>query len=370
MPRGTKTTIISVIGATLISTSAMAGGFSRGTADTDILFEDGQIVSRAGVTYVSPQREFETVGGAPADLTPFGGVYSDSYVVPSAAFKLQVSEMLSCAGTAAQAYGGNSSYAAILPTTTSLGNQGQDFTIMEYGGTCALGFDTGMGRFSLIGGGFVEVVDFEQIVDLGGNLLTLDSSAGGYRVGVAYEKKEIALRVQAMYRSGTTHEPDGMYLAFPVTASAEFPQSFEIKAQSGIAPGWLAFGSVKWTDWSVFDTLSVTVGPAPTDTLDYYWQDGWTVTGGIGHAFTDKVSGAASVTWDRGVSTGLDLYTDTWTFAGGITVNDSLGGELRLGGAVSILTSGEQSTVAGAAYDATVGNDLLYAVSAGYKLSF
>ncbi|CAM5608048.1 hypothetical protein MAUB1S_10312 [Mycolicibacterium aubagnense] len=35
-----------------------AGGFSRGSADTDILFEQGNFNMRSSVTYVTPTRKF------------------------------------------------------------------------------------------------------------------------------------------------------------------------------------------------------------------------------------------------------------------------------------------------------------------------
>ncbi len=52
---------------------ALAGGYSRGTADTDIIFEEGNFNMRASVTIVMPQRGYETVtaptpGGALAGL--------------------------------------------------------------------------------------------------------------------------------------------------------------------------------------------------------------------------------------------------------------------------------------------------------------
>src|SRR5690606_34117088 len=133
----------------------------------------------------------------------------------------------------------------------------------------------------------------------------------------------IALRGQLLYRSGTSYGADGSLTApaaalgvgmLPTPASVpaigigELPQSVELKLQSGIAPGWLAFGSVKWTDWSAMTTLDVVrPGAGLVSRNEYYWRDGWTVTGGVGHAFTDTISGSVSLTWDRGVSTGYDL---------------------------------------------------------------
>ena len=41
--------------------TARAGGFHRGTADTDLIFEEGNFNMRAGVTIVMPQRGYETL---------------------------------------------------------------------------------------------------------------------------------------------------------------------------------------------------------------------------------------------------------------------------------------------------------------------
>src|SRR6185437_11037378 len=122
------------------------------------------------------------------------------------------------------------------------------------------------------------------------------------------------------------------------------PQSVEVKLQSGIAPGWLAFGSVKWTDWSVQKELLVLTDNPEVGSADIYnWKDGWTVTGGIGHAFNETVSGALSLTWDQGVGTVWDLSSDTYTLAAGGVIRDTLGGELRGGLGVSYLTSARET---------------------------
>ena len=46
------------------ATAAQAGGFARGEADTDILFESGDFIFRSGATYVSPRRKFATIYSA------------------------------------------------------------------------------------------------------------------------------------------------------------------------------------------------------------------------------------------------------------------------------------------------------------------
>ena len=80
--------------------------------------------------------------------------------------------------------------------------------------------------------------------------------------------------------------------------------------------------------------------------LNTIYKDGWTVTGGIGHAFSETISGVVGLTWDRGVSTTEDTLSDSYTAAAGVSIKDKLGGEVRFGGAISYLTSASVSAEA------------------------
>jgi long-chain fatty acid transport protein len=255
--------------------------------------------------------------------------------------------------------------------------------VTEYGATCAVQFDMGKGRISFLGGVFAETVDYTLVGASGGVTVRLEDKDIGWRAGVAYEIPDIALRAQLLYRSGTTVEATGTTNnILPAEGYAELPQSVELKLQSGIAPGWLAFGSVKWTDWSVNEQLVLVLNAmdpvGSTQNNYYYWRDGWTVTGGIGHAFTDAVSGSLFATWDRGVGTGWDLQSDTYTVGSGVSVKDKLGGELRAGVAVSYLTAVEETQYEGVApsdpsrfgFNRAVGNDWSFAFSAGYAVKW
>ena len=165
--------------------------------------------------------------------------------------------------------------------------------------------------------------------------------------------------------------PAGMQVPVPAVGIGNLPQIVELKGQTGIAPGWLAFGSVRWTNWSVQETLDIR---AASNGLmisrdRYYWDDGWTIMGGVGHAFSDTVSGAVSLTWDQGVGTGWDVQTDTWTLASGISAKDALGGEIRAGVAVSYLESGEETRYA-AGLNSAVDNGWAYAATLSYKVKW
>jgi long-chain fatty acid transport protein len=384
-----KTTALGLIAACAFVGGAHAGGFSRGEADTDILYEDGNVAARAGYVYVMPHRGYDTIDGAGTS----DGDHTENYSVPSFSAKFRASDNFSCALTYTQPFGAKSKYGADAQAADraadgggALGNAvlNSKFVTDEFGATCAVNVDAGPGDLYFIGGAFTQSFDYTEVKDYG-TLNLSDSSAFGYRFGLGYEIKEYALRAELMYRSQVDHEATGDFYnvsavlngvyGVPLNAfvdadgTGSLPQSLELNLQSGIAPGWLAFGSIKWTDWSVLQTLDYTISGVPDQEKNFFWRDGWTISGGIGHTFTDKVSGAVSLTWDRGVGTGADIMTDTWTLGAGTQIKAGPG-VIRLGAAVTYLTEGSQSTADEADFDATVDGDWAYAVSASYKIAF
>lgn len=147
----------------------------------------------------------------------------------------------------------------------------------------------------------------------------------------------------------------------------------DLTVQSGIAEGWLAFGSIKWTDWSVLEDIQVVEGIAGQgfSTTRFFFEDGWTVTGGLGHRFNPSLSGSMSLTWDKGVSTGWDTLTDTWTIAGGLAYDVSSNLQIRGGGAAIYFTEGTKSQVASLIdYTATSPAEWGYAFSLSAAAKF
>ncbi len=100
------------------------------------------------------------------------------------------------------------------------------------------------------------------------------------------------------------------------------------------------------------------------------------MSGGVGHKFNEKWNGAVSLTWDRGVSTGIGTHTDTWTLGAGVNYAATENIELRFAGALGLLTSGSSNKVVRdgreygqrASYD--FGNDLVTAISTSLKVKF
>jgi long-chain fatty acid transport protein len=377
-----KTTALGLIAACAFVGGAHAGGFSRGEADTDILYEEGQIVGRGGVLYVIPQRSFATVEGAASS----DGNYTNNYAIPTFAAKVKVFDNLSCALTYVNAFGADVTYGQDAQDAGTAIHK--EFSSDEYATTCDINFAAGAGRLHILGGVFLQDFDYTatSTLDLGGlglgtypaTLRLQDDAAFGYRLGLGYEITEYALRAQLMYRSSIDHETnDGSFetsapipsLSGDAYGSGTLPQSLKLSLQSGVAPGWLVYGSVKWTDWSVMDTLNYTV-PAGDRTDPFYWKDGWTFQAGVGHAFTDQLSGTVSLTYDTGVGTGADIQTDTWTTAIGAIYKPKDGIELRVGGAITYLAAGTQSKAEEATINATSDADWAYSVGTSLKIAF
>ncbi len=175
----------------------------------------------------------------------------------------------------------------------------------------------------------------------------------------------------------------GAGIPINVKSDVATPQSLEFKFQSGIAPGWLAFGSVKWTNWSELTAIDFVAADSkivPQGTritgLNLYYQDGWTISGGVGHKFNDEWSVAGTITWDRGTSTGLTSQTDIWLFGLGANYKPHEQFEVRLAGAAGWLTSGElDDTIVNGNFNPTgskgkFGNDFVGGLSLTAKVKF
>lgn len=413
-----------LLGGTVCGT-ANAGGFSRGSADLDLLY-GSEVGINSGVAIVVPGRRFDSVNGAapvfrpPSPvITPLseeGGEFANDYVVPYFSAGGRIGGDVNCVASYAEPYGASSSYpdsVAFYDTEVSLDTE-------EYGLTCSYGIDLSKGRAYVIGGIFYETLEYRKGrnfnaafppsffgYESGDSRIVVDSSDVGFRVGAAYEIEEIALRASLLYRSETTHDFSGQFFNTPfqtlfgaralaaaaagdfalaaqlgqlaaqsagITSasaygSATLPQSVELKVQSGFAPGWLAFGVVKWTDWSVLEDVDIFEGNfnTPFTNDEFFFEDGWTVTGGVGRRFNEKVAGSLSLTWDQGVTSGYDTLTDTYTLAAGTAISVTEEVDIKFGGAAIYLTEGEQTR---GDYNATSPGEWGYALSFATSIRF
>ncbi|HEV7436324.1 MAG TPA: OmpP1/FadL family transporter [Pseudorhizobium sp.] len=408
--------ILALAAAAGLGSTAMAGGLERGGYNIDLLFDPGRFAAESTATYVMPQRKLKNV----IDTNPLNGDlnttpgYDDSaddsenYWSPRIGAKAGFGDA-DCMFDYSQPYGAHTK-----PGDDWAGaNENIETRVNSdnYALTCSYSMDAGPGQFRVIGGvnylemdGFKErlVISPEQITALTGGFfsgsgvgrLDLEGDGWGWRAGVAYEIPEYALRASLMYYSqvklgdvtGTvdlTGIPaalggaiPGAGTVIPVEGSTAMPDALELKLQSGIAPDWLAFGSVKWTDWSQLQRIVFYNNGTEVTSLDLGYRDGWTVTGGVGHKFNEQWSGAVSVTWDRGTSQDFGVQSDTWLLTTGLAYTPRENVEFRLAGVIGILTSGEStsSTIDGVPVsdeaDYEYDSDLVTALSASMRVRF
>lgn len=474
---GQHTTLKSIgfalVTTSLLSTSAIAGGFDRGGVNIDQLFDTDRFSASAQLTYVLPQRTLENIvrtnniaivpaiqagvgaqiGGLigsadpdviaafiadPANAATVGTVTAGvtaavtsnpafanasagsldvegDYVVPRFGAKFNVGQGADCLASYSEPFGADAEYGtnnAYSATAVSFSIDSQD-----YGLTCSYQFGAGVTSVGdafarvIVGGSYQQLEGFQArqtFLDLanagigaaggvgntsGIGTFNVDGDAFGYRVGVAYEIPDIALRASLVYSSKYDYDLSGIQnntgfgalipstQLVPISLKTEIPQSLEAKFQSGISEGTLAFASIKWQDWSKLDVIPIQGGLSPATGLpsnlafEPGYRDGYTITAGIAKVLTEELAARVSLTWDRGTATVSGTQTDSWTLAGGVryTANESV--DLNLGGAIGLLTSGTSTQLPNSidqsgGVNYSFGNDIVYAISGGAKIKF
>ncbi|AGS21661.1 long-chain fatty acid transporter protein [Rhizobium etli] len=406
--------VTSLVLLSSLASPSVAGGLERGGYNIDQLFDTSPFSFQSGVTYVTPQRKLKDVRDTNTSILTGGGNLSSrpdtaddtsNYTIPYIGFKAGFGDAVDCLVDYSEPFGAHTSPG--LNWAGANDNIETEIKTRNYGGTCSYRFDVGPGQLRFIGGAFYQEVEGfkERLVSTlplllgtgtGVGRLDIDDSGWGWRAGLAYEIPEYAMRASLVYNSRVKYDdlsgtvdlrqvpvvPLYGGLVTPVSGSAEAPDSLELKLQSGIAPDWLAFGSVKWTNWSVLQSVAFcpTNGlPCPAGgltSLDLLYRDGWTISGGIGHKFNEQWAGAVSLTWDRGTSQGYGAQTDSWTLGLGAAYTPTEHIEWRFAGAVGVLTSGSSGAVTrnGVTYGDDVSysfdDDLVAALSTSIKIKF
>ncbi|EJJ29954.1 OmpP1/FadL family transporter [Rhizobium sp. CF142] len=417
--------VTSLVILSALASPSFAGGLERGGYNIDQLFDTSPFSFQSGILYVSPQRKLKDARDTnPSPLTGGGNLNNRSstadettnYTIPYFGFKAGFADAVDCLVDYSEPFGGHSDPG--LNWAGANNNIETEIKTRNYGGTCSYRFDVGPGQLRFIGGAFYQEVEGfkERLVSTapiafgtgnGIGRLDLEDNGWGWRAGLAYEIPEYAMRASLVYNSRVKYDnltgtvdltqvtgpvaplnaaPYGRVT--PVFGSAEAPDSLELKLQSGIAPDWLAFGSVKWTNWSVLQSVPfcptstkgviacTSGGKTELTSLDLLYRDGWTITGGVGHKFNDQWAGAVSLTWDRGTSQGYGAQTDSWTLGVGAAFTPTEHIEWRVAGAVGVLTSGSSGVVTqngvtfGDDVSYSFGNDLVAALSTSLKVKF
>lgn len=276
------------VGAALLLTTsaAFAGGIDRSGQSIGAIFEEG---SYAELSYgsVTPSITGSIAGGSieSNNIAP-------SYGQLGLAYKRDLNDRVSVALIIDQPFGADVAYGG---TTYPLAG-----TSAEVNATSI----TAVGRYkfndnvSVHFGPRYLAADGNYTAVIGGTTLytsTYEQGTGsGYVAGVAYERKDIALRVALTYSSGIDLELEGSGAGGLGDLNATMPESWNLDFQSGVAADTLVFGSIRHVGWS-----EAVIRDAAFGDLVTYDQDTTSYTLGVGRKFSDSFSGALSVGYEE-----------------------------------------------------------------------
>ncbi|KGJ16299.1 OmpP1/FadL family transporter [Paracoccus sanguinis] len=325
-----KHTLTGAAALMLTAAPVLAGGIERAPQSLNILFEPGNYVEFSGgrVTPDVSGRDLALRGPGGVVVYPGGrstGDVADDYSFVGMGFKYQINDQLSAAFIIEQPFGADIRYPNLNPASATQGslNLGGTYATVDSTTYTALlrykfddqfGIHGGLrgsrasGDVGLRGAAYGPVNGYD---------VDLDSAWGtGYVLGASWEKPEIAARVSLTYNSPIEHDfdttesgpaidPDGPgpLPALPLLngnseTTVKTPRSWTLEGQTGVAPGTLVFGSIRWVKWSEFkvdpDRFTAVTGGGLVD-LD----DTTTYVIGVGRKFTDNWSGALSFTYEK-----------------------------------------------------------------------
>ena len=195
-------------------------------------------------------------------------------------------------------------------------------------------------NFSVYGG--LKYQRVEAVADLtavGGTALNFGSERElGYIAGIAYERKDIALRVALSYESRIDYSlPTSAVAGGGVlgNTTAATPAAFTLDFQTGVAPKVLVFGSIRralWSDANITlpaalggtslsdfrDTTNYTLG------VGYKLNDQWSFSGALNYEPTTGgiISPFAPANGIRGVSLGAKYTQDTYDVSFGVRYSE------------------------------------------------
>ena len=300
--------------STLPLTPALAAGLDRSGQSIAAFLQPGNY-AEAGISILDPKVQSNQL--KVNDM-------AEDYYFPSAAIKVQATEHISIGLLYDQPFGAESLY----PSNNLVFGANGEATQVEvetHNLSALIGYQP-TENWNFYAGPVYQTV--KGNVSLRGTAYSLlsgynidlkEDDAFGWLAGTAYQIPEIALKAAITYRSEIKHELDttetsNVYIPSygidlrSMTSQTEVvtPQSVNLDFQTGIAKDTLAFANLRWVHWDQFAVSPAALASASklakgkAQNLIDYSDDQISATVGVGHKFTSKWSGSASVGWDSG----------------------------------------------------------------------
>ena len=352
-------------GSFLAPTLAISGGAERTALPTAFMFETG---GYAEFTYSN--RNYDVTDNMFAPTSSMAGDVSGA----SMSVKFDVNETIAVgiaqynqAGISLNYQGAGSQ----IPGFNAAG----PMVDLEIGALAVMGKYAMADNISVLGG-----VKRTSVADATADIFKLSgatsaatstsASETSYIAGVAYERKDIALRVEYIVEQDVAFElatTGGLLGAATGTTTGSIPDYQTINFQSGVAEDTLVFGSIRKADWS---NHQIAVAPqtqaAPTST----YTDTTTYSIGLGRRISDELSVSASYTFeDASEATGTSLLSTTDGYDTiGLGVRYTLESGTVISGGLALTNLGDKTVTTSGIPGAFTDNSVTsYGIKLAYK---
>ena len=349
---------------TVIPAMAISGGMERTALPTAFMFETG---GYADFTYSN--RNYDVTDNF---FAPTSSMYGDVSGA-SISVKFDVNETIAVGVTQYNQAGISLNYQGAgsqIPGFNAVG----PMVDLEIDALAVMGKYAVGENFSVLGG-----VKRTSVADATADIFKLSgatsaatatgTSENSYIAGVAYERKDIALRVEYIVEQDVTFElatTGGLLGAATANTTGSIPDYQTINFQSGVAEDTLIFGSIRKADWS---NHQIAVAPQTQAAPTSSFSDSTTYSIGLGRRISDELSVSASYSFeDASEATGTSLLSTTDGYDTiGVSARYKINSEMELSGGLARTNVGDKTITASGLSGAFTDNSV---TSFGFKLAF
>ena len=346
-------------------TLAVSGGMERTALPTAFMFETGGYAD-----FTFSNRNYDVTDNM---FAPTSSMYDD---VSGAAIsvKFDVNDTISVGFTQYNQAGINLNYQGAgsqIPGFNTVG----PMVDLQIDALAVMGKYSLGDNFSVLGG-----VKRSSVADATADIFKLSgatsaatvtgASETGYIAGVAYEREDIALRVEYILEQDVSFElatTGGLLGAATANTTGSIPDYQTINFQSGVAEDTLVFGSIRMADWS---NHQIAVAPQTQAAPTSSFSDTTTYSIGVGRKISDELSLSASYSFEADSEpTGTSLLSTTDGYDTiGLGARYTLSSGTIISGGVALTNVGDKTVTTSGIPGAFTDNSVTsYGIKLAYK---
>ena len=351
--------------STLLPVMAMSGGMERTALPTAFMFETGGYAD-----FTFSNRNYDVTDNM---FAPTSSMYGDVSGA-SLSVKFDVNETIAVGLTQYNQAGINLNYqgaGSLIPGFNAVG----PMVDLEIGALALMGKYSLGDNFSVLGG-----IKRTSVADATADIFKLSGATSaatvtgatetGYIAGVAYERTDIALRVEYILEQDVTFElatTGGLLGTATANTTGSIPDYQTINFQSGVAEDTLVFGSIRRADWS---NHQIAVAPQTQEAPTSSFSDTTSYSVGVGRRISDELSVSASYSFEADSEpTGTSLLSTTDGYDTiGLGVRYTLSSGTIISGGVALTNVGDKTVTTSGIPGAFTDNSVTsYGIKLAYK---